>query len=115
MNLNSAVANGLVTPRPSSPALLPGGEGRKLPLPLGEGWGEGERLIHTGFAAGFGCATEESRVNRSFARRKINCGRPGRQTGDFHWVHNIAIDSEGSVYTSEVDTGKRAQRFRRVR
>jgi DNA-binding beta-propeller fold protein YncE len=38
-------------------------------------------------------------------------GRPGRQAGDFHWVHNIAIDSQGSVYTSEVDTGKRAQRF----
>ena len=42
-------------------------------------------------------------------------GRPGRQAGDFHWVHNIALDSQGSVYTSEVDTGKRAQRFMRVR
>ena len=42
-------------------------------------------------------------------------GRPGRQAGDFHWVHNIAIDSEGAVYTAEVDTGKRAQRFLRAR
>lgn len=42
-------------------------------------------------------------------------GRAGRQAGDFHWVHNIAIDSQGSVYTSEVDTGKRAQRFVRAR
>ncbi len=42
-------------------------------------------------------------------------GRPGRQAGDFHWVHNIAVDSQGSVYTSEVDTGKRAQRFVRVK
>lgn len=42
-------------------------------------------------------------------------GRPGRQAGDFHWVHNIAVDSHGSVYTSEVDTGKRAQRFVRVK
>ena len=41
-------------------------------------------------------------------------GRPGRQTGDFHWVHNIEIDSEGSMYTSEVDTGRRAQWFRRL-
>ncbi len=41
-------------------------------------------------------------------------GRPGRQAGDFHWVHNIAIDSQGSVYTSEVDTGKRVQRFVRA-
>ncbi len=42
-------------------------------------------------------------------------GRSGRQAGDFHWVHNIAIDRQGSVYTSEVDTGKRAQRFTRIR
>ena len=41
-------------------------------------------------------------------------GRPGRQAGDFHWVHNIAVDSQGSVYTAEVDTGKRAQRFVRA-
>ncbi len=41
-------------------------------------------------------------------------GRPGRMAGDFHWVHNIAIDAQGNVYTSEVDTGKRAQRFVRV-
>ena len=40
--------------------------------------------------------------------------RSGRNAGDFHWVHNIAIDTQGSVYTAEVDTGKRAQRFRRV-
>ncbi|MEP6559102.1 MAG: hypothetical protein ABJB17_11540 [Burkholderiales bacterium] len=38
-------------------------------------------------------------------------GRSGRQAGDFHWVHNIAIDSQGSIYTAEVDTGKRVQRF----
>lgn len=38
-------------------------------------------------------------------------GRPGRQAGDFHWVHDIAIDSRGNLYTGEVDTGKRVQRF----
>ena len=42
-------------------------------------------------------------------------GRAGRQAGDFHQVHNIAIDSQGSVYTAEVDTGKRVQRFIRAR
>lgn len=41
-------------------------------------------------------------------------GRPGRQAGDFHWVHNIAIDSQGSIYTSEVDNAKRIQKFDRV-
>ena len=54
-------------------------------------------------------------VERATGEKIGSFGRPGRQAGDFHWVHNIAIDSEGSVYTSEVDTGKRAQRFRRVR
>jgi len=38
-------------------------------------------------------------------------GRAGRQAGDFHWVHDIAIDSKGNLYTGEVDTGKRVQKF----
>ena len=42
-------------------------------------------------------------------------GRSGRQAGDFHWVHNIASDREGNLYTSEVDTGKRVQKFIKVR
>ena len=41
-------------------------------------------------------------------------GRSGRNAGDFHWVHNIAVDAKGSLYTSEVDTAKRVQKFRRV-
>ena len=38
-------------------------------------------------------------------------GRNGRMAGDFHWVHNLAVDSKGNVFTTEVDTGKRAQKF----
>ena len=38
-------------------------------------------------------------------------GRNGRMAGDFHWVHNLAVDSRGNVFTTEVDTGKRAQKF----
>lgn len=38
-------------------------------------------------------------------------GRPGQGVGEFHWLHNVAIDSAGNLYTGEVDTGKRAQRF----
>ncbi len=41
-------------------------------------------------------------------------GRPGRQAGQFHVPHNIAVDSQGSLYITEVDTGQRVQRFRRV-
>ena len=38
-------------------------------------------------------------------------GRSGRMAGEFHWVHNLAVDSHGTVFTTEVDTGKRAQKF----
>jgi len=38
-------------------------------------------------------------------------GHGGRQAGQFEWVHNIAVDSRGNVYTSEVSTGKRVQKF----
>ncbi|HWL88712.1 MAG TPA: hypothetical protein VNO21_23075 [Polyangiaceae bacterium] len=38
-------------------------------------------------------------------------GRNGRMAGDFHWVHNLALDSKGNIFTTEVDTGKRAQKF----
>jgi DNA-binding beta-propeller fold protein YncE len=40
--------------------------------------------------------------------------RPGRMAGEVKWVHNIAIDSKGNLYTSEVGTGRRAQKFARV-
>jgi hypothetical protein len=42
-------------------------------------------------------------------------GRQGRNAGDFHWIHAMAIDSRGNIYTGEVDTGKRVQRFERVK
>ena len=38
-------------------------------------------------------------------------GRPGRYAGEFHWVHDMAIDSKGNLYVGEVDTGKRTQKF----
>ncbi len=38
-------------------------------------------------------------------------GRGGRSAGQFHWVHNVAVDSKDNLYTAEVDTGKRAQKF----
>lgn len=38
-------------------------------------------------------------------------GRNGRSAGQFHWVHNMAVDSKGNMYTAEVDTGKRVQKF----
>lgn len=40
-------------------------------------------------------------------------GRPGRYAGEFHWVHDLAIDSRGNLYAGEVDNGKRVQKFER--
>ena len=40
-------------------------------------------------------------------------GRPGRYAGEFHWVHDLAIDSQGNLYAGEVDSGKRVQKFAR--
>jgi hypothetical protein len=38
-------------------------------------------------------------------------GRNGREAGEFHWLHQVGIDSRGNLYTAEVDTGKRLQKF----
>jgi DNA-binding beta-propeller fold protein YncE len=38
-------------------------------------------------------------------------GRAGRMAGQFHWLHQVSLDSKGNIYTAEVDTGKRIQKF----
>jgi DNA-binding beta-propeller fold protein YncE len=50
-------------------------------------------------------------LRRSSDRILTTFGRNGRYAGQFHWVHNLAVDSKGNIYTAEVDTGKRAQKF----
>src|ERR1019366_8355333 len=30
-----------------------------------------------------------------------------------HWLHQVSVDSKGNIYTAEVDTGKRIQKFLR--
>ena len=50
-------------------------------------------------------------LSRETGAEVATLGRNGRMAGQFHWLHNIAIDSKGNLYTAEVDTGKRLQRF----
>ena len=38
-------------------------------------------------------------------------GHAGRNAGQFHFLHQIGSDSAGNLYTGEVDTGKRVQKF----
>jgi hypothetical protein len=55
----------------------------------------------------------EMRVVRRSDGAVVNTfGSPGRYAGQFHWVHNIAVDSAGNLYTTEVDNGKRVQKWR---
>jgi len=48
---------------------------------------------------------------RESGKTVARLGRSGRSAGHFHWIHNMAVDSKGNIYTTEVDSGKRAQRF----
>jgi len=41
-------------------------------------------------------------------------GRTGRMAGEFKWIHNLAIDESGNLYTAEVGFGRRVQRFVRT-
>lgn len=38
-------------------------------------------------------------------------GRTGRMAGEFKWIHNLAIDRDGNLFTSEVGFGRRVQKF----
>ena len=58
-----------------------------------------------------GTNNEMRGIRRSDGVVLNNFGHRGRAAGQFHWVHNISIDSRGNVYTTEVDTGKRVQKF----
>jgi DNA-binding beta-propeller fold protein YncE len=53
-------------------------------------------------------------LDRETGKELAKWGRHGRQPGQFKWVHNIAIDSKGNLYTAEVGFGRRAQKFRRI-
>ena len=52
-------------------------------------------------------------INRENLHELDRIGRSGRQIGEFHWLHALAVDSQGNVYTGEVDSGQRIQKFLR--
>jgi DNA-binding beta-propeller fold protein YncE len=53
-------------------------------------------------------------VDRATKQTLASFGRPGRQVGQFTALHNIAADGQGNIFTSEVNTGQRVQKFRRL-
>jgi hypothetical protein len=50
-------------------------------------------------------------VSRDKLEQLGRLGHGGRMAGDFHWLHQVSLDSHGNIYTGEVDTGKRVQKF----
>jgi DNA-binding beta-propeller fold protein YncE len=50
-------------------------------------------------------------LNRSNLEELGRLGHSGRRIGDFHWLHQVSVDTQGNLYTSEADTGKRIQKF----
>lgn len=53
-------------------------------------------------------------LNRSTLQVVGSLGHGGRGPGEFGWVHNVAMDSNGNLYTAEVRPGIRVQKFRPV-
>ncbi len=52
-------------------------------------------------------------INRANNHEVARFGTGGRQAGQFHWPHVVGTDSEGNLYTGEVDRAARVQKFLR--
>ena len=83
------------------------------------GWGSVYDVVEDSLARYFyvadGTNNEIKIVDQQTEKTIGVIGRSGRNAGDFHVLHNIAIDSNGNLYTSEVDNGKRVQKFERIK
>ena len=52
-------------------------------------------------------------LNRNNLQELGRLGRSGRSAGELHYLHQVSVDSKGNIYTGEVDTAKRIQKFLR--
>ena len=81
------------------------------------GWGSVYDVVEDSLSRYFyvadGSNNEIKIVDQTTGQTLGTIGRSGRNAGDFHVLHNIAIDSQGNLYTSEVDNAKRVQKFDR--
>ena len=53
-------------------------------------------------------------LDRATLEPVYSWGTGGRQAGQFDWLHYMAFDSNGNLYTGEVQTGHRVQKFIRL-
>jgi DNA-binding beta-propeller fold protein YncE len=50
-------------------------------------------------------------IDRNSGTTVGSIGDNGRMAGQFHFIDGVAADSKGNIYTGEVETGKRIQKF----
>jgi len=50
-------------------------------------------------------------LNRDDGKIVGSVGHFGRYAGELHFIDGLAVDSKGNMYTGEVGTGKRVQKF----
>ena len=53
-------------------------------------------------------------LDRTTLEPVYSWGTGGRRPGQFDWLHYMAFDSNGNLYTGEVQTGHRVQKFVRL-
>ena len=54
-------------------------------------------------------------VNRQNRQELSRVGTGGRQAGNLHWPHIVSTDTEGNIYTGEVDGAGRVQKYPALR
>jgi len=82
------------------------------------------RLLGTAFSIAFSPDPEQQYLyvadagngkirifDRQALEERTSFGRIGRYAGQFVFLHNVAVDSQGNVYTAEVGGGRRTQKF----
>jgi hypothetical protein len=50
-------------------------------------------------------------LERATGKTLGHFGSNGKYAGQFHWINAIGTDTEGNIYTGEVEQAKRIQKF----
>jgi sugar lactone lactonase YvrE len=50
-------------------------------------------------------------LNREDGKVVTRVGSAGNNGGQFHGLHMLSVDSKGNLYTGEVESGEKVQRF----
>jgi DNA-binding beta-propeller fold protein YncE len=86
----------------------------------GQGCGNGQTAASTAFSADpaqrflYVASRSPARIwiyDRKTLEPLDSFGRPGVAPGEFYVLHHMTTDSKGNLYTSEVEDGKRIQKF----